>query len=311
MLNLITDNGQIVFKDNTANGVSNDMYNAGTANLNAGVFGQIVFNGGINGDTAANGTININDTSSQYTVTEMSLDADGNLVKTEVSKDRPTGGEVVFNDLVTNQNINLFEGTLTLDSESNLDATDNLTLHNGTLNLVNNATGNMSLNNFTSASGAAINFDANLSTGASDTITANAASGTLNIGAINIIQDGDAKQLTLFANQKSPTLNALRTYTNNYLYDFTPSTTAGVIDVNKTNNASYGLPEAVKDTTTTRAFSATGDVDVNTALGVMGGTNATLTIFGNGHNINQNGHSGISVQAGNTLNISVCKLATH
>ena len=302
ILNLITDNGLIEFKDNTAAGVSNDMYNAGTANLNTGAFGEIVFNGRINGNNTANGTININN-SGTYTVTEMSLDDDGNLVKTQVEKDRPTGGEVTFNDLVTNQNINLYNGTLTLDSESNFNATDNLSLYGGTLNLVNNATGNMAIGNFTSQDGASIFFDANLATGASDSISANTVSGTLNIGAINILADGDADKLTLFTDEKSPVLNSLKTFTNNAVYEFTSSDVAGVIDVNKINNASYGLPEAVADTTPTRAFSATGDVDLNVDLGDMRGTNSTLTIFGNNHNINGNGHSGVGVAMGKTLNI--------
>ena len=301
-LNLITDNGSIEFKDNTAAGVSNDMYNAGTANLNTGAFGEIVFNGRINGNNTANGTININN-SGTYTVTEMSLDEDGNLVKTEVEKERPTGGEVTFNDLVTNQNINLYNGTLTLDSESNFNATDNLSLYGGTLNLVNNATGNMAIGNFTSQEGASIFFDANLATGASDSISANTASGTLNIGAINILADGDADTLTLFTGGIAPNLNALKTFTNDSVYEFSPSATAGVIDVSKINNASYGLPEAVADTTPTRAFSATGDVDINVDLGDMRGTNSTLTIFGNNHNINGNGHSGVGVAMGKTLNI--------
>ena len=302
ILNLITDNGLIEFKDNTAAGVSNDMYNAGTANLNTGAFGEIVFNGRINGNNTANGTININN-SGTYTVTEMSLDDDGNLVKTQVEKDRPTGGEVTFNDLVTNQNINLYNGTLTLDSESNFNATDNLALYGGTLNLVNNATGNMAIGNFTSQDGASIFFDANLATGASDSISANTASGTLNIGAINILADGDADTLTLFTGGIAPDLNALKTFTNDSVYEFSPSATAGVIDVSKINNASAGLPEAVADTTPTRAFSATGDVDLNVDLGDMRGTNSTLTIFGNNHNINGNGHSGVGVAMGKTLNI--------
>lgn len=298
--NLMTENGVIEFKGNTVNGVSNAVYNEGTLNLNAGRFGQIVFNDRIISNNIVN-EININSTGT--------VEINGTPVN------KTTGGTVIFNEKVENSTINLYDGTLKIGKESYLSGTiadntiNNLNISGGLLDLVNGKIGNAVLNDFTAGTGSKLNFDADLTAGSngfgnSDSITVlGAVSGEININAVNVIKDGNAEHLTLFTDEKSPLLNALRTYTNNAVYTFSPSSTAGVIDITSQISASAGLPEAVKDTITTRAFSATAEVNLDTDLGAMGGTNSTLTIFGNKHDFNGNGHKGIIVNAGQTLNI--------
>lgn len=288
IINLMTDHGTISFSGNKVRDFTNAIYNEdGTINLNAGKFGQIIFNDKISSNNITN-EININQSGT--------ITVDGTPVN------RTVGGEIIFKDTVSNSTINLFSGILTLGAESNLNG-GNLNLSGGKLNLANNKIGEMTLNSFTASNGAKIDFDADLNSGASDSINVSAISGDLTVNGINVIKDGIASKLTLFKNMVSPTLTALKTFTNDAVYSFSPSSTAGVIDVTKTLNASAGLPAAIADTTKTRAFSATSDVTVNIDLGVMGGTDSTLTIFGNKHNINGDGHQGFDVGAGNTLNV--------
>lgn len=69
-------------------------------------------------------------------------------------------------------------------------------------------------------------------------------------------------------------------------------------------NASYGnLAEAVADTETPRAYTLSDNETVASALGTMGGTNATLTIDGsaNKYSINADNVAGITVGSGNSL----------
>ena len=160
------------------------------------------------------------------------------------------------------------------------------------------------MNNFTSAAGAKINIDADLSSGASDNITAGTASGELAINAINVIKDGSASSITLFKNGISPTLGTLKTFTGDAIYTFSQAATAGVLDINKTISTQAGLHEAIADTSFTRAFSATRDVEISKNLGWVGGeSGATLTIFGNGYNINGNGFNAMQTTSGKTINI--------
>ena len=132
-VNIVAENSDTVFTGNTANGVSNAIYNNGsTTNLNA-KGGKIIFNDGING----NGTININNNSD-------------------------ASGIVEFNNTVSNNNINLYNGTLKLghysggtitgadgqttevaESWGNFDNSVNLNLNGGTLDVIDNEIRNL------------------------------------------------------------------------------------------------------------------------------------------------------------------------
>lgn len=258
---------------------------------------KISLDGGINAaeEDVTKNTININKTSSG--------------TATDPVEGSPTAGTVIFDNNVRYHTINMYAGTLKVGSGSYLD-TNTLNLNGGTLNLANGKIDTISLEDFSSANGSKINFDADLTNygtgfGKSDNISVNGtASGTLAINSINIITDGEAEHITLFNDSKSPTLSALKTYTNDYIYTFSANkATAGVVDIERQLNLAGvgGLHEAVKDTTATRSFSATADVVLDKSLEPMGGT--TLNIFGNEKNFDGNGFKGFEIAEGQEVNI--------
>lgn len=65
-MNLIAQNQNVIFENNTANGVANDILNNGTINLNTALGMKISLDGGINAaeEDVTKNTININKTSS-------------------------------------------------------------------------------------------------------------------------------------------------------------------------------------------------------------------------------------------------------
>ena len=292
-LSIIAYNNTTSFTGNTANSLSNAIYLAGgTVNMNAKNSGIIRFNDKINSSLIDN-VININK-------------ADLGFID---------DGEIIFNENVSNATIKLFDGTLTLGETGNTRLTDatglssshsylnnvNLVLDKGVLNLENgNAQDVLNLNSFTSTADSSLHFDADLSNNQNDTITTASASGTLDISHIHILNDGDDATLTLFTGGIAPTLTAFSAYTTNYSYNFTPGT-AGVYDIVRSSFS--GLNYAVSDTSNYRSFSATQDADAEHTLGTMGGTNSTLDIFGTSNNINGLGYGGVTVLAGQKLNI--------
>lgn len=145
--------------NSSANKAADAIYIGSNAilNLNAGNFGRITFNDSILGLAANSSTININKS--------------GDVTINGAAQARPEGGEVIFNDNVSNALVNLYSGTLTMGTAGNFVNSD-LNLNGGTFNLANGSIQNLNLNNFTSAAGAKVNIDADLSSGASDSITA-------------------------------------------------------------------------------------------------------------------------------------------
>ncbi|HNW26126.1 MAG TPA: hypothetical protein PKI94_04970 [Candidatus Gastranaerophilaceae bacterium] len=296
-LKLVADNGTTSFTGNKANNISNALYLAGgTTYLNAGNGGVMTFNDKI-ASSAIGNVININQTSL-------------GLV---------SGGEIIFNENVSDSTINLYSGMLTLGNTGNTRLTDStglnssnfytnnvkLNIYDAILNLANNnATDRINLNSFTSTSDSSLQFDADFATNQNDMFTVSSIinpSNVLNTGLINILNDGLISSLTLFSGGISPTLSAFSTFTTDYKYYFTPST-AGVYDVRRTTIA--GLNYAIEDIAPTRSFSATRDTYVDYNLGTMGGAVSTLDIFGNDKNIVGLGYSGANTLAGQTLNIT-------
>lgn len=138
-LTIIANQKDTVFTGNTAKGQSNALLNDGrnsrpaTANLNAGS-SRIVFNDGIDGGGADDNTININNSGVKM--------ADG-------TTDAPTNGLVEFNNLVKNNTVNVYNGTLKLGtfaggevngkmveaSSGNFDDSVKLNVYGGTLDI--------------------------------------------------------------------------------------------------------------------------------------------------------------------------------
>lgn len=288
-LNIIDDNKTTSFTGNQAGGTSNALYLAGgIVNLNASAAGLITFGDKITSSAIGN-AININKTDLGFV----------------------SGGEVIFNNTVSDSSINLYSGTLTLGATGSALTTTylsnvNLSLNAGILNLQNNLTTDvLNLNNFTVNALSSLKFDANMSTGVSDRINvAGAATGTLNLNNLHIVTDGTASSLTLVSgtNISGLTLSNFTAYSTYYKYILTGSTN-GTYAVAR--DWADGLNSAVAcDNTTPRSFSATSDTTVSGDLGAMGTAGSTLSVYGNNRNINGNNHAGVSVASGQTLNIS-------
>ena len=296
-LKLVADNGTTSFTGNKANNVPNSLYLAGgTTYLNAGNGGIMTFSDKI-ASSAISNVININQTGL-------------GLV---------SGGEVIFNENVSDSTINVYNGMLRLGTTGNTRLTDStglnssnlymnnvkLNIYDAILNLANNkTTDRVNLNSLTSTSGSLLCFDADFSTNQNDMLSVSSAispSNILNIGNINILNDGVVSSMTLFSGGISPTLNAFNAYTTDYKYSFTPST-AGVYNVRRTTIA--GLNYAIEETAPIRSFSATRDTYADYNLGAIGGAGSSFDIFGNSKNIIGLGYSGVNVLAGQTLNIT-------
>lgn len=322
-LNLIADSGITYFNGNTQGAagskISNAIFNNATLNLNAGNGGYVLFNDKIDGTSGSN-LIYINRT------------GDGLVGTGYLPSGTVTNGNVIFNEQISNATIDLKAGIMTLGqyhnpkltnsagtaSSTNYFNNSSLTLDGGTLNAANGNIDSNTLNSLTSASAAKIFFDANLSAGTSDLFTiSGASSGTLTLGAINIMADNPSTNATvngtiglLSSNTYSSfATTALDAYTNHYLYTIAAGSNTGTLSYTRTGDASYnGLASAVADTGLNVSFSATNNVDaLSSDLGAIGGatptSNSTLTLFGNGYGIDGNSKAGITVAATQTLNI--------
>jgi predicted outer membrane repeat protein len=100
VITLTSDNGDILFENNTANGVSNDIYNSGTLNIN-GSLNDVVINGGISGtgdiEKSNSGRLLINGDSSGFTGT---MNQTGGMVLVSTAyfggMNTVTGGTTMF-----------------------------------------------------------------------------------------------------------------------------------------------------------------------------------------------------------------------
>ena len=165
-----TNTNSVIFKNNTANGVANDIYNEGTLNLLAAKNSSIVFNDGISGNALNKGKINIG---------ELNF------------------GNVIFNNTVANQDITVNNGVLKLGGNATTARDDyfenvDLTLNGGTLNAQNDFLDTIKVNNFVvgnSNSEFVLDADISSKNGSSDSIVADSVvnNGSLYIGPLNII----------------------------------------------------------------------------------------------------------------------------
>ena len=191
-INIVADTQDTTFTGNTANNKSNALYNANdnTINLNAGTH-KIVFNDGISGYGANDGsTININ--------------ADTNIT----SADLPINGIVAINNEVTNNTINMYNGTLSLGTNTqngvlyNGTFADNVEFNynGGTVSLQNDGINSANLGQLVLNSDMDLKLDANIAGQKMDTITANgfnANSHNINISNLSIINPIEKKSFSL------------------------------------------------------------------------------------------------------------------
>lgn len=200
-LHLTANDGTMQFKGNTANGKSNAIYmaNQKELELNVNENGIIKFDDGING--AQGYTIAVNGK----------------------GKATALNSGVIFNNTVENAGqITVKESNLTLAEQGNIDGS-NLKLDSSLLNLGDNSTNQvLDLAGFSAENNSSIVFDANLGTGASDSINAATANGSIALDAINILDDGN-NDITLFSNGfvDFTNLDSFAASSDLYIYKFT------------------------------------------------------------------------------------------
>ena len=186
-----TDDRTVTFDGNTAAGNKNDIYNEGILNIASVENSSIIFNGGISGNSANFGTINI-----------------GN----DISR-----GNVIFNNTVANQNVILDYGTLQFGANATVARDDyfdnvNLTLNGGTFDAQNGLLDTIKVKDLTIGDiSPELKLDVSLAGSSSDKIEVSgdlknlSADSTLWIGPISITQafaEGQTSSVIEFINKE-------------------------------------------------------------------------------------------------------------
>lgn len=301
-------NKDVVFSGNKAEKGA-DIYIANTdLNLNANENRIISFDGGI---TGKNSIININE---------------------------GTSGHVIFaNSIAPDENstlgVNVKNGTLTLTNDNYLNNTDLSLAENSTLNLINNTAGTLNFNSLTS-NNAKLNIDMDLSNAEQyfDYISAKTASGNLDLSEINLLSDmkNDTNKISVNLSKiglpDTITMNTsaggINTLTNDYLYTIIADGTK--VEINRMTDESGntavidGFTIAVNQTdkigttdvalSENRIYSATKDIEITGQNSEKGWTGAlggkSLTVNGNGYNLNGSDKTGLQIDNGQTLSLN-------
>ena len=324
-LNIAAINKDVEFTDNyigkdnrfgiigSDNRQSNALANMGTVYLNASGGRKIIFNDAINNSKNQNGIININSSDAEL------IDGSGNSVTTPVS------GTIEFNNTVSNQTINMYDGTVKLGvsqgiedfnagKQGSFDVTDaehvSLNYYGGVLDLINGSSDSTNIGWLslyedmdvaidaigshadylnTSETVGNSNFDTNGHKVYFSKI--NLGDATKFEGRAGSLNSADWENFGVKANTELvgsgniSNLNTLVSYNNN----------TGILKV-----GDYSLQDAVAETKGTRYYRLQQTENVGENLGEMLNT-GILTIVGNSRAINGGDFSGIVVGEGDEL----------
>lgn len=302
---IIANASDTVFTGNTVNGKSNALYGNYNAvvNLNAGDH-KIIFNDGIDGEEGSGSTININKSGVAFG-----------------DSTAPTDGIVEFNNLVENNIVNLYNGTLKLGSyaggevngktvaasSGSFDSTVNFNVHGGKLDLTDGEIRETNLGNVNLQENLELGIDVALTDEKADTIKVDSVSGDgkINISDFNILNDTDKNVVEVAVTEDDKLYNALSLgKTNVSVGD----------DVQKNYLITYGngklkfgndqsLETAVKlNTSPERAYVMSRDEKLTGDLGQLVGE--SLSVSGNGHTIDGNRYGGFEVFEDQTLTLN-------
>lgn len=185
ILSVIANGKNVSFLNNSASGDSNDIYLASgsTLNLNSRSGNTLKFSSGVD-SVSINNIININKS--------------GVLLSDGITQAQ-TNGEIILDSAIKNSTVNLYDGTLSLNSDNYLDG-NNLSLNGGMLNMINHSIGTMSLANLSVSGTTNLAIDADLANSRIDKITSVnpvSGSGILNIKAINLLSDAKSQTTSL------------------------------------------------------------------------------------------------------------------
>ena len=292
---IIADGGITEFSGNLINGQSNSITNTSSASvlyLNASKSGSFIINDNISSTYKSN--ININATHPLF---------DGTSA--------PTDGNIQMNGKFIGSSVILNNGSLTLgeygQNSTGYFENSDLTINGGTLNIANGTVDTIDLNNF-SATGGSVILDLAGENKTYDKFNiSGTTSGTLNIGAVNVTSELNNTygapgriNLDLFLPDNAPALTVgSNTYTNNYLYEITNSSTAGSLSVNQLD-ITQKIDSVLADANTAvKVFTLSGNLKNTSDLGSMPG--GTLILDGGGFDWDGNSHAGLSVSSGSFL----------
>ncbi len=288
-ISIIADKKDSVFTGNTSKVGSNALYNEkGVIYLNAGR-GIIVFNDGIDGTSGTNNIININNTGVKM--------SDG-------TTDAPTSGIVEFNNTVSNNTVNLYNGTLKLghyaggevngkqvaESWGDFDNTVTLNLNGGVLDVLDNEIRNYTVGTL-NGTGSKLALDLNFAddgTATADNFTISGGNASLNFSDINItgtLPTTNGTVQIVNGSTDNIILGNYAVFTNDASLTFAQDAADKDALAYTYNEGQGGLKAAVDYALGNRQYDMNADETITQGLGTMGGDGSTLTINGNGYDI--------------------------
>ena len=292
----------VEFSNNTANGVSNSIYNYynKTLNFNADSANNIVVNDGIINQSGAIININMAGTGDS-----------GNTIATNA----PTNGVVEFNGNYSGTGtVNLYDGTLKLGSGNK--TFSNFGANGGTLDMQNNTAGDvLTISTLQGNGNVNLKLDYDASNGTMDSLAVNGYTGS-NVGllltSVNVTSDGESAKGTYLTGRSKNSVNVITdaitaVTSGGYKYTFTPDATKGVLIVTREDGGvpvDQSLQAAIADPSV-NSYSLNNNYTVVGDLGYLEGTNRNFTIFGNTNDIIANGNNiyGIFLDEGQTLTV--------
>ena len=298
---VITGAGNTVFEgkiNNTANITQNAVTNSGEL-TNTGVITAAVTNNGtltssadnIAGTVANSGTYNIQGGTIAHAI---SGNGDVNL-----------SGEVISNaDNTLTGTVNLLEGAKLSQGANGdwFDTASSVNAHDGsTISMLNGNSTAIDMNNLAVASGSNINLELDWG----DTLnTTNASSveGNIELSKIDLTsQSGDNYQVSTTIGDKISLSNDVELVVsesgNNYLDYNSANGTLTAANISS-------VADAIAKDTANGVYQMTGDETLTGDLGILAGSNNTLTINGGGNTLNGGGNQGVTVGQGQTLNLA-------
>ena len=228
-----------------------------------------------------------------------------------------TTGTIEFNNLISDNDIYIYDGTLKLGSWIDDNGTKhygdfdnvNLNLVGGTLNTIDKEIRNINVVNLTSTNGK-LSVDLDLSNNTADTLTAELVNGTFDFNNINFIgtpvnTNGTVQIIAGNIGEDGLSFKDFTTFDSDFnTYTFTDAGNGYVKYQYSKGDGNVTLKMAVDYANGDRSFNMTKNEVVQEDLGFMAGDESTLTVNGNGLNIDGNGYMGVFVNAGQTFNIN-------
>ena len=300
--------------------------------LNADEDRAVVFDGSIVTNKTNNNPIIINrDNIALY---EMTYNEDTQTINVETTGNAPIGGDYVFNSPVGKIIIGNYGGNIILGSKEQEDGTTTYGSFDigryatyqavGSIDTRNNHIDTNSFGNVGQDNNWRMDFDTILKLDvdlgenpASDVFNGTAGGYIRNnskfiIKEINLITEAltdDLYSLTVTSNSlknyfrtegedESPVITTRTEDGTRYIATYQAGSNDGKLLVGKDN-----LYNEIHLPIAERTYTMEADEEVTKNLGTMEGDNSTLTVEGNGYDVNGNNHGGVTVQAGQTMNV--------